>query len=240
MAEGGTVGRRDAPGIRPVQWVKNRAPDQYNKPGTLRRRQGGVELTARADCGGLRAMAHDAQEFSRLVEALVMRFFAQHGVAVPAVVRTGEFASRLWRVVAEPGASPPAGGSENAEAVRVARVVAAGEDPLLSSAAQQLLKACLYPELGVCRDSFRAVAEDGSCRRQELARVRGRISGTHCVDCPHWLALSPARHAGFLQAEWRRGAREFSDHQAEFLPEDFRALRRWLHAWRRVSPSGAR
>jgi hypothetical protein len=94
----------------------------------------------------------------------------------------------------------------------------------------QLVKACFYPEFTVCRDSFREVAKDGSCRRQELARVRQRVSGTHCVDCPHWVALTPAGHGELLQREWRSEPGILEDNCGVFLPEDFRELRRWLHA----------
>jgi hypothetical protein len=191
-------------------------------------------------------MADDAQEFSRLAGAVVTRFFAQNGKAAPAMVGSGDFGAGLWRIVEEhgsrrrDGASAKAGSfTEEALAGLVARVVAGEEDPLLSSAAKQLLKACLYPELGACRDSFREASSDGVCRRQERSRVLGRISGTHCVDCPHWVALAPAPHAEFLQREWLGPAQEFRDHRREFLPEDFRALRLWLHPRVRLNPSGA-
>jgi hypothetical protein len=108
-------------------------------------------------------------------------------------------------------------------ALLIARVMAGLAGPRLAEAARQLVKACFYPEFKTCRDSFREVAADGSCRRQELARVRGRISGAHCVDCPHWVALTPAQHIAYLTHEWRGDAAEFSAHRDVFLPEDFRA-----------------
>jgi hypothetical protein len=121
----------------------------------------------------------------------------------------------------------------------VARVVAGVEgEALLAEAARQIVKACFYPEFKVCRDSFREVARDGACRRQQLERVRGRISGTHCVDCPHWVALEPAEHVRFVTAEWRGDPAGFTAHREIFLPEDFRALRRWLHAAAREPAAG--
>ncbi len=98
--------------------------------------------------------------------------------------------------------------------------------------ARQLLKACLNPEFRQCRDSYREVV-DGVCRRQELARTRGRLSGAHCVDCPYWVALRPEQHAALLAREWLAGdLEEFAAHHEIFLPEDFRALRvfLWRHA----------
>jgi hypothetical protein len=101
-----------------------------------------------------------------------------------------------------------------------------------------MVKACFYPEFKVCRDSFREVGRDGACRRQELARARTRVSGTHCVDCPHWVALDPLEHAEFLAREWHRDAHVLAANRGVFLPEDFRELRRWLWAAARQAPAG--
>ena len=103
------------------------------------------------------------------------------------------------------------------------------EQTALATPARQLVKACLQGDFKTCRDSFREVSPDVSCRRQDLTRVRERISGTHCVDCPYWLSLTPVQHARFLTCEWRSGApEEFVAQQAIFLPEDYRALRRFV------------
>lgn len=184
-------------------------------------------------------MKQGDEEFWRLVSAVVARFFAQNNRMPPAEAERTALAARLWALVAERGLPRPLATAERGEpgemsdeecAPLVARVVGAAGDPLLATAARQLVKACFYPEFKTCRDSFREVAPDGSCRRQELDRVRGRVSGAHCVDCPHWVALTPEQHEKFLAREWRAGAAEFAAHRAVFLPEDFRALRQWLHA----------
>ena len=105
----------------------------------------------------------------------------------------------------------------------------------MAGPARQLVKACFYPEFKTCRDSFREVSPDGTCRRQELARARVRVSGSHCVDCPHWVALTPDQHVRFLTRAWQPGrAAEFTAHRDVFLPEDFRALRRFLHGLARA------
>jgi hypothetical protein len=123
------------------------------------------------------------------------------------------------------------GGMTDAEcAPLVAQVMDGVEDPLLAEAARQLVKTCFYPPFLDCRDSFREEARDGACRRQELARVRNRISGSHCVDCPHWVALEPEAHRAMLRHEWRGDPAGFDAANEVFLPEDFRALRHWLHA----------
>lgn len=196
-------------------------------------------MTAGGGLVGLRAMNDGAQEFSRLVDAVVTRFFAQNNRTPPGESGLTAFAERLWALVGARGLPRPLAREERGEpgemsdeecAPLVARVMGAESDPLLATAARQLVKACFYPEFKTCRDSFREVAPDGSCRRQELKRVLGRVSGAHCVDCPHWVALTPEQHEKFLAREWRSGAADFAAHRAVFLPEDFRALRQWLHA----------
>ncbi len=199
---------------------------------------GGPALTGRRQCGGVRAMTADEHAFSGLVEAVLRRFLAQNGVPAADAAMSRGIAVRLWALVRERGLPRPLathergepGGMSEAEcAPLVARVLGEVGEPVFQEAAKQLVKACFYPEFKTCRDSFRAVAADGSCRRQELARVRQRISGAHCVDCPHWVALDPEQHARFLARNWKAGADAFAAHRDTFLPEDFRRLRRWLH-----------
>ena len=177
--------------------------------------------------------------FSRLVDGVLARFFAQNARLPPSDAERAAFGARLWALVAERGLPKPLAKHERGEpgemsdeecAPLMARVLGGADDDCLATAARQLVKACFYPEFKTCRDSWREVTPDGACRRQELARVRRRVSGAHCVDCPHWVAMSPARHGKFLAREWRDGAAEFAAHRGVFLPEDFRALRRWLHA----------
>jgi len=188
------------------------------------------------------------REFSQLVAAILARFFAQHGRAAPANGELIAVGGRLAELIAERGLprplapdelGQPGGLSDEACAPLVARVLGGERDEVLAAAVKQLVKACFYPEFKVCRDSWREVATNGACRRQELARVRGRVSGTHCVDCPHWTALAPGPHEAMLAGAWLAGAEDFQAHRGEFLPEDFRALRRWLHARARVRRSGA-
>lgn len=184
----------------------------------------------------------EADEFPGIVDAVLRRFFAQNAQPPPA---TAEFAARLRALITERGLPRPLapgeigapGGMAEAEcSPLVARVCGAGAPPLLVEAARQLVKACFYPEFSVCRDSYRETGADGACRRQELARARGRVSGSHCVDCPHFVASEPAAHTALLERAWRHDPGAFRAHPGVFLPEDFRALRRWLHAEARRSP----
>ena len=191
-------------------------------------------------------MARPLDEFHTILTALLTRFCAQvsHAVTVPQLSR---FANQLGELIAERGlprglgadeVGAPGGMSEQECASLVARVTAGLEDPVLEDAARQLVKACFYPEFKVCRDSFREVTQNGVCRRQEIGRARARISGSHCVDCPHWVGLTPDAHVTYLQQEWCGDPAEFGIQQSIFLPEDFRALRRWLYrAARQTRPT---
>ena len=179
------------------------------------------------------------KEFTEIVGAVLGRFFAQNAQTPPSTAEVAACVARLRALIAErgwprplaPGEVGAPGGLPEAEgAAMAARVAGEGAAPLLLEAAQQLVKACFYPEFTVCRDSFRTVGADGACRRQQGERVRGRISGSHCVDCPHWVALAPAAHAEFFAREWRGDPTVLAANTALFLPQDFGAFRRWRHA----------
>lgn len=205
-------------------------------------------MTGWGGCGGLRGVDDAGKEFSRLVGAVLERFFAQNAAPGPAAAERVALAARLWALVVERGRPRPLAVAERGApgemteaecAPLVARVLGGTADPRWTTVARQLVKACFYPEFKTCRESWREVTADGACRRQELERTRGRVSGAHCVDCPHWVALPPASHEKFLAREWRGGAAAFAAHRGIFLPEDFRALRRWLHARARAPKSAS-
>ncbi|MBL9189134.1 MAG: hypothetical protein JNK23_16750 [Opitutaceae bacterium] len=192
-------------------------------------------------------MSEEAGEFPGIVVAVLRRFFTQNAQVPPPAAELATVAARLRALVAErglprplapgePGA--PGGMGEPECAPLVLRV--AGEDapPLLAEAVRQLVKACFYPEFTVCRESYRETGADGACRRQELARVLRRISGAHCVDCPHWVAHKPEAHRALLENAWCSPQKLSPDQRGVFLPEDFRALRLWLHREARRTARG--
>ena len=195
---------------------------------------------------GLRPMGLNWKEFERIVGDVLARYFAQNARPIPPAQELAAFIARLAHLIGERGLPRPLskdqrgtpGGMAEEECASLVARVFPGTDPLLMDAARQLVKACFYPEFKDCRDSFRETGRDGSCRRQELARVKGRVSGSHCVDCPHWVALRTEEHEAFLAREWRAGANEFLAHRTVFLPEDFRALRLWLHRAARAMAAG--
>lgn len=194
-------------------------------------------------------MTNDGEEFCLRVEAILRRFAVQNEQPAPAPSALRAISERLWALVLERGLPRPLashergapGSMSDAEtAPIVARAMGdAAGDAVLEDAVRQLVKTCFYPEFKTCRESFRAISPDGCCRRQELPRALRRVSGAHCVDCPHWVGLSTEMHRQFLAQQWYAGADAFIAHRDIFLPEDFRALRTWLHAAARRSLTSA-
>jgi hypothetical protein len=191
----------------------------------------------------LAAMAPAGEIFSELAQAIMRRFCVQNSLGPPGAAVLRELGDRLWSLVQErglprpldPGDEGKPGDLPDAECSPLVTRLLDGATPAdrekLGVPARQLVKACFHPEFKVCRDSFREVSPDGACRRQQLARVRARISGAHCIDCPYWVALEPAAHGRFLAREWQAtGQNDLAANLDIFLPEDFRNLRRLLYA----------
>ena len=161
---------------------------------------------------------NEAEEFSRIVGAVLARFFAQNSRTPPTEAERVALGGRLWALGAERGwpraleegeRGAPGGMSEEECAPLVARVLNGASDELLAGAAKQLVKACFYPEFTVCRDSFREVARDGGCRRQELARARAGERGALCGLPALGRVVAGGARAVSRQgvAEWRGGIR---------------------------------
>jgi len=179
--------------------------------------------------------------FERQVGSLLARYLDQNGQPALSAEETGHLARRLCAVVVakglprrlrsdemgEPGELPP----EDVNAI-VSDVLPDGTAPgIVTDAIRQLVKACFYAEFKKCRESYHDVNETGECRRQELGRARRRISGSHCVDCPYWTALTPSQHVVLLSGAWCGEPRDFVAHREIFLPEDFREFRQTLRGW---------
>lgn len=191
--------------------------------------------------------AHGSAEvaFVALAGKCVRRFLAQNGQAPLSDDFLTDYTARLWRVVNAAGLPPPLANDAAGEpgempserAAELAAQVFAGlasteRHADLDVPTRQLLKACLQPEFRQCRESYHEVVE-GACRRQQLKRVRARISGAHCVDCPYWVSLRPDQHHALLARSWVSGdSGELDRHEAIYLPEDFRALR--IFIWQEI------
>lgn len=178
----------------------------------------------------------EAREFDARVRVGLARWFRANGHPVPSPEELAGVTARLLDVIAERGLPrvPPEGRPE--EATELAAVECGplerrvlGElarDAGWTTPVRQLVKACLQPEFRRCRDSFRERSDDGSCRRQELEKARGRLSGSPCVDCPYWLELTPEQHLRALRDNWAGDPALLAEHEDIFLPADFRELRR--------------
>lgn len=170
-------------------------------------------------------------EFARSLAAVLQRALEQTGQPAATATEVEGVAAALALVGAEGGAAARRGGfgPELPDALvrsGVERLVAAapGRGPAFAALAKQLVKACFQPGPAQCRLSYRETDAAGRCRRQELAYARARISGAHCVDCPHW-SMGQAAHRAWLAGQWHDGAAALAAHEQVFLPEDFRTLR---------------
>lgn len=191
---------------------------------------------------GWAVMPPPGEAFAEILRPLLQRFLQQTGQTAMADATLAIFIGRLWQLIGEKGLPAPLARGEcgapqemtKEEVAPLIEQLLAGltvaEREALATPARQLVKACFHGEFKVCRDSYREVSPDGSCRRQELKRVRERISGSHCVDCPYWMGLTPEQHGRLLAKEWRGEATELAAHRAVFLPDDFRALRRFIRS----------
>lgn len=178
-----------------------------------------------------------AEEFCGRVVAVMRRFARQNGVVLDENAAEC-FAKQLAALVAErglprvlaEGEQGAPGELEKSEMRQLTdRALADVEaSELFAEAAKQIVKAVFYPEFRVCRDSYRERSVRGVCKRQVLEKALGRVSGAHCVDCPYWTDVAPERHAALLRAGWWENPAEFEARCDVFLPEDFRALRRWV------------
>jgi len=164
-----------------------------------------------------------------VLEAIVLRVWGQvDSAGWPAPLQPGERRLPQERSIPEletwVGAAVEGPGLSNVPSLEL---------EFLFSGVRQLFKACLYPEISSCRESFRQVGPSGLCKRQNLASVRARICGSPCIDCPYTVMLTSEAHENLLQASWvPTSPTTFIVDALCFLPEDFRRLRRflWLHA----------
>lgn len=185
-------------------------------------------------------MASPADQIGECVGPILRRFCRQNGLADLVDQETEQISRRLWEIICGRGLPPPLRAGEigspgelnAAEVTPMVECVLEGNDrrAALIDPVRQLVKTCFHREFVVCRDSYREAGADGSCRRQSLKKALGRVSGSHCVDCPYWTSLSPAEHAATLGGAWFGDPAEFTAERDVYLPEDFRALRVWLRA----------
>jgi len=181
-----------------------------------------------------------AREFDALVIANLERGFRRNGHTPVATADLAGVAERLRALLEEKGLPrvPSEGRPEQAEDLPTEECVAMerrvlgplATDERWATPVRQLVKACLQPEFRRCRDSYREREADGSCRRQQSDKARGRLSGSPCVDCPYWLELTAEQHARVVRDGWAGDVGTFEGDPELYLPSDFRALRRHVRA----------
>ena len=193
-----------------------------------------------------------AEAFASLAAATVRRVFEQVGKAAPNDAFLRAFLVRVWEVsathgfpaplpdreIGEPGDIPDETLASLSEDVWAELPIHAERD-LLTVISYQLFITLLAREFRSCRQSYLETDVDGGCSRQDADFCADRISGSHCEDCPYFVALSQSKHVKLLSRQWHAGEEAFTASQARFLPDDFRLLRQYLHLHRRhaVPPS---
>ena len=179
--------------------------------------------------------------FAEQLRLILTRYAVQNGMVPLSSSEMATFTAQLRELVRDRGLPRPLRADEMGgpgemsaeEAEPLVTLVLRGIPRAheFAAPARQLIKTCFHPEFKKCRESYREVEADGSCRRQNLSRARLRVSGSHCVDCPYWTSLTAEQHAACLAADWVGNTEEFGTHRDIFLPEDFRALRSLVRGW---------
>lgn len=201
--------------------------------------------------GSLAAAGNDARAcFQMLAGRCLQRNLRANAGAEMVPEALARCCGTVWDMVEDHGWPTPVKTGEEREAVetelpnlaawveRAMESMAAGPletklQATLRNAVGQLFKACCYPEITVCRNSYRLQTADGRCKRQIHANAKSRLSGSPCVDCPWTVRLTAEQHARLLRDSWApANAVAFDFDPMCFLPEDFRSLRRflWQHA----------
>lgn len=192
---------------------------------------------------GSSGMKTMAEPLADVVSEMLPRYARQNSLPAPATASCQLVGRRLFALLETHGWPRPLAPDEigtpgemaAGEVAPLVAVLIEGLDEFSTEAwggaLRQLVKACFHPEFRTCRESYREVGADGDCRRQDVERVRTRLSGSHCVDCPYWTDLTPEQHAALLSRHWRDGGTAgFAAHREICLPEDFRRLRRLVRA----------
>lgn len=191
-----------------------------------------------ASCGG----SPDAV-FRQIGLELSLRYFRQIAVAAPGPAYLASLWARIWTISHREGLPAPLAPNEigvpgglDADFLELLTEDALSELPVHRAAdhlrvlCMQVFTALLSPEFRACRQSYQEADSPGICARQDPDHCRDRVSGSHCEDCPFFVALSVEQHRKLLEraftAERRATWESFRD---VFLPEDFRALRVFWH-----------
>ena len=176
--------------------------------------------------------------FESICKELLARLFQQQGIAPPNAKFIEQLANEIWRIVHREGLPEPLAKSEAGQPGETDAAIydQLSEDCLellpehkakdaLKSFAYQMLVAMLNPEFRACRQSFQETSPDGTCARQDVDFCRDRVSGSHCEDCPYFVALSQSKNLKLLTRFWQNEGDSPEKKADIFLPEDFRSFR---------------
>jgi hypothetical protein len=191
-----------------------------------------------AACGG-----NPLNAFSLIVQEICKRFFSQMSCIPPSDAYLKSLAASIWSSVHAEGLPRPLAINEIGEAVTLedSYLGAIVEkilhdlprhrlDDLIHTLCFQIINALLAPEFKACRQSYDKRDATGECARQALDECKDRISGSHCEDCPFFIALSKDQHRKLLsRAFGPEHLNTFLNNTGVFLPEDFRSLRIFWH-----------
>lgn len=208
----------------------------YNDPQTYRRTL--MIYSGEAEVG-----------FVHQVKKILQRHFGQTEKSAPPEQALVHFGKVLWRLVQKHGLPAPLANADQGQDQNMpSEKLASRLDEVwrgfkfsdyrsdLEVPARHLVKGIWQPEFKKCRLSYKESDSSKNCDRQDLAKVRSRISGAHCVDCPYWVSVSSLKNEKLLTKEWNQNkVAEFTANADVFLPEDFRSLRQLLYMHARFS-----
>lgn len=191
-----------------------------------------------ATCGG-----SPERVLSEIGLEITKRFFAQQKIIPPSDAYVTSLWEGIWATGTQEGLPLPLANNEAGEPrtlddsylfglaeKTLARLPRHRAEDTLRTLCVQIFTALLSPEFKACRQSYQSQDASGSCTRQAADECRDRVSGSHCEDCPFFVALSQDQHRKLLgRAFGPAGQSTWSGNMSLFLPEDFRALRIFWH-----------
>jgi hypothetical protein len=174
---------------------------------------------------------------------LTKRYFAQQSVPPPSDAYITSLWEGLWATALAEGMPQPLAANEIGEPrtledsylfslaeKTLVRLPKHRADDVLRTLCVQVFIALLSPEFKACRQSYQHTDSAGQCNRMSVDHCRDRVSGSHCEDCPFFVALSSDQHRKLLGRSFSpSGQTTWNANHSLFLPEDFRALRIFWH-----------
>ncbi len=184
--------------------------------------------------------------FVRLTQSITTRFFEQLELTPPSPAFIEKLLTNIWVLLKDEELPKPLPKNEigtpqepnfnvlNELCDRCLAIVPKHRtEDHLRELIMQLFIALLSPEFRSCRLSYQDVDNDQKCIRQHRSHCVDRISGSHCEDCPYFVALSANQHTKLFKRSWQSDD-SFERNKELFLPEDFRALRIFWHLHLRI------